>query len=70
MTQKFLGRTFDPKTHTYSFEDGTGTVPEEMRQDLFEAIEQRNAICANGLAVLATLFAWKQRLETNSGYQQ
>ena len=61
--QPFLGREhFDERTMMYSFKDGSGAVPEEMRQDLFDAIEDKDAVGHNGLSVLAVLFAWKQRL--------
>ena len=62
-TPLFLGRTeFDEKTMTYSFSDGSGKVPEEMRQDLELAAMQRTSAGGNGLSVLTCLFAWKDRL--------
>ncbi len=60
--RKFLGRTFDPSTMTYVFADGSGRVPEEMRHDMLNALELRNSMGGNGLAVLGTLFDWKDRL--------
>ena len=64
-SRKFLGRTFDHDTMTYVFSDGSGRVPEEMRQDVINATYERNCFGRNGLHVLATLFAWKDRLESN-----
>ena len=62
-TPLFLGRTeFDVNTMTYHFSDGSGKVPEEMRQDLESAAMQRTSAGANGLFVLGCLFAWKDRL--------
>lgn len=61
----FLWRTvFDENTQTYCFADGSGRVPEEMRQDMLNACEMRSPLGGNGLFVLGTLFAWKDRLET------
>lgn len=63
MTTPFLGRTvYDPMTRTYSFKDGTGVVPEEMRQEVLAACEDKNVMGGNGVPVLGTLFAWKDRL--------
>lgn len=67
-TPKFLGRPiFDEKTQTYVFADGSGRVPEEMRQDMLDAAEMRVRMengewSGNGMFVLGTLFAWKDRL--------
>ena len=63
----FLGREyFDCNTRMWVFRDGTGAVPEEMRQDLYNACEDRNPMGCNGLSVLSTLFAWKRRLAERS----
>jgi hypothetical protein len=65
---KFLGRLiFDDKTQTYAFRDGSGRVPEEMRQDLMNAALMRatlpdGQLGGNGMFVLGELFAWKKRL--------
>lgn len=62
----FLGREhFDEKTLMWTFRDGTGAIPDEMRQELFEACEDRNALGGNGIPVLCTLFEWKRRLTPN-----
>jgi hypothetical protein len=66
--QKFLGLPiFDDKTQTYAFRDGSGRVPEEMRQDLMNATLMRatfpdGQLGGNGISVLGELFAWKKRL--------
>jgi len=58
----FLNRTYDPTTMTYSFVDGSSTVPEEMRQDMILASYMQTGAGGNGIFVLATLFSWKERL--------
>lgn len=59
----FLGREiFDEKTRTYRFRDGTGIIPEEMEIDVMMACDKRNAMGFNGIYVLGTLFAWKDRI--------
>ena len=66
--QTFLGREhFDPNTRMWTFIDGSGAVPEEMRQDMLDATEMRVRMkdgewSGNGAFVLGTLFAWKDRL--------
>lgn len=64
----FLGREhFNPKTLQWTFRDGSGAVPEEMRQDMYDACDIKNGIEFNGASVLETLFAWKDRLMANAG---
>jgi hypothetical protein len=51
----------------WTFSDGSGAVPEEMRQDMLDATEMRVKMkdgewSGNGVFVLGTLFAWKDRL--------
>lgn len=64
----FLGREhFDPNTRMWTFSDGSGAVPEEMRHDMIDATEMRVRMkngewSGNGAFVLGTLFAWKDRL--------
>ena len=66
--QTFLGREhFDSNTRMWTFSDGSGAVPEEMRQDMLDATEMRVKMkdgewSGNGVFVLGTLFAWKDRL--------
>ena len=66
--QAFLGREhFDSNTRMWTFSDGSGAVPEEMRQDMLGATEMRVRMnngewSGNGAFVLGTLFAWKDRL--------
>ena len=65
---KFLGRTLDEKTMTYSYPDGSGgKLPEEMRQDVIEASHLRvkfndGTYGGNGIFVLSTIWKWKKRL--------
>ena len=59
----FLGRSyFNTNTNTYTFYDGSGSVPEEMKFDLELSFEDRNVMGCSGLSWLSTLFAWKDRL--------
>lgn len=64
---KFLGRTLDVNTMTYSFKDNSVPLPIEMKYEVEDATYHR-VWCAsgtqlgNGLAVLGTLFSWKRRL--------
>lgn len=61
MAEKFLGRPFDSKTMTYSFEDGSGGVlPIEMTYDVDAAVHERQGL--NALCVFGTIWAWKKRL--------
>ena len=67
MAAKFLGRTLDVKTMTYSFEDGSSPLPLEMKHDVESALVQRVQLAdgtwsGNGLFVIGTLFLWKRRL--------
>lgn len=68
MTNKFLGRTLDEKTMTYSYPDGSGgKLPEEMRQDVFNAslvyVKFKDGTYGgNGIFVLNTIWNWKKRL--------
>jgi hypothetical protein len=58
----FLGRTnFDVNTNTYTFSDGSGAIPEEMKFDLELEFEDRNEMGCNGVSVLFCLFSWKDR---------
>jgi len=65
---KFLGRTLDEKTMTYSYDDGSGgKLPEEMRQEVIDASTQRvklkDGTCGgNGIFVLGKIWEWKERL--------
>lgn len=64
---KFLGRTLDVKTMTYSFGDGSRPLPAEMKYDVEAAVDQRVQLATgmwsgNGPFVLGTLFSWKHRL--------
>lgn len=64
MKKSFLNRTiFDPNTMTWHFPDGSGVVPEEMRQDMLNAVEMKTVAGHNGVFILATLFSWKDRLK-------
>jgi hypothetical protein len=64
MKDTFLNRPiFDEKTLTWKFSDGSGVIPEEMRQDLLLAQEKKSNAGTNGVYVLATLWAWKERLK-------
>lgn len=60
--KQFLGRRYCEKTHTWIFADGSGRIPDEMRQDVIDATYERGPIGCNGPAVLSTLFSWKDRL--------
>lgn len=56
----FLGRTYyDEKTAMYSFADGSGKVPAEMKCDLAAALDSE----FSGVSYLGTLFTWKDRLD-------
>jgi len=65
---KFLGRPLDINTMTYQFADGSGGIlPEEMRQDVLNATEERVKLAdgswsGNGLFVLSTIWKWKKSL--------
>lgn len=60
---KVLGRSiYDSRTDTWSFVDGSGVIPDEMRFDLELALEKRDKLGCNGVAVLGTLFEYKDRL--------
>lgn len=65
---KFLGRTLDERTMTYSYPDESGgKLPEEMRQDTMNASEQHikfkdGTYGGNGIIVLGVIWAWKKRL--------
>lgn len=68
MTEKFLGRTLDVKTMTYSFGDGSGgALPMEMKYDVDNA-RNTYALLGNGewtgsaLFVFGTIWSWKKRL--------
>lgn len=64
----FLNRTeYSANNDTYSFKDGSGTVPGEMKHDMHISVSQRvempdGRLSGNGLFVLNTLFSWKERL--------
>jgi len=68
MPRQFLGRKFNPNTMTYSHSDGSGgALPEEMRQDMINAAEQRivfkdGTTGGNGLFVLYEMWKWKDKL--------
>lgn len=68
MAEKFLGRTLDVKTMTYSFADGSGGIlPIEMKYDVEAAVHQRvqlsnGMLSGNAVFVLGTIFEWKKRL--------
>ena len=65
MSRKFLGRTLDPRTMTYSFSDGSGgpPLPEEMRQDVLCAAEKTfGSGYGNAPFVLGAIERWKKRL--------
>jgi hypothetical protein len=65
---KFLGRTLDEKTMTYSYPGSTERpLPEEMRQDVINASEQYvrfkdGTYGGNGIFVLGKIWEWKKRL--------
>ena len=69
---KFLGRTLDINTMTYSFQDGSGgKLPVEMQQDVMNATHRHikfkdGTKGGNGLCVLGTIWEWKNRLGLNS----
>jgi hypothetical protein len=64
---RFLNRpVFDERTKTWVYEDGSGRIPEEMRQDLLLAQQKQTRLGSNGIFVLSTLFSWKDRLKANS----
>jgi len=54
---RFLGRYFDEKTLTWSFKDGSGTIPDEMRIDVIESIREKDG------SSLGVLFSWKDRFK-------
>ena len=63
MTSQFLGRrVWDHKTRMWTFLDGSGGVPDEMRQDVLSACDDKNAMGGNAIPVFYTLFSWKGRL--------
>lgn len=71
MNEKFLNRIFDPRTQTYSLEDGSFTVPIEMKYDMEMALYQYiqfkdGTYGGNGIFVLGTLWEWKKRLGIKS----
>ena len=65
---KFLGRTLDEKTMTYSYHDGSGgKLPEEMRQEVMAAAMQRiefkdGTHSGNGIFILGKIWKWEKRL--------
>ena len=65
---KFLGRTLDEKTMTYSHSDGSGGVlPEEMRIDVTESGSRYvqfkdGSFGGNGIFVLEKIWEWEKRL--------
>lgn len=61
--KKVLGRTYyDPRTRTWTFPDGSGSIPQEMYIDIRDASKIYNSAGSNGASVLGTLFEWKRRL--------
>lgn len=63
----FLGRTaFNANNMTYTFKDGSGAVPVEMRNEVLAACDTKNTMGANAAYVLGTLFSWKDRLAERS----
>jgi hypothetical protein len=62
----FLGRTeFNATTQTYSFSDGSGHVPAELKQAveaLAAEFEGYPAGSGQGIAILGLIWDWKDRL--------
>ena len=67
MENKFLGRTLNPNTLMWEYEDKSGyPCPEEMRQEVLLAMERRHKGpdgYYNGVAVLGTLFQWQEKMK-------
>jgi hypothetical protein len=62
MTNKFLGRTLDPLTMTYSHDDGSGgAVPIEVKYEMEMALAANYGLMGNFCAVMAPLWAWEAK---------
>ena len=63
---KFLGRTLDERTMTYSYSDGSGgKLPEEMRNDVLDTLAVRRAdgfSHGSTACALVVMWNWKKRL--------
>ena len=66
--QGFLGRQyFDDRTMTYTFSDGHGALPVEMRiatEHAANAPSDYGLSIGNGVFVLGEISAWKKRMES------
>lgn len=63
MKERFLGRTFDEKTKTWYFPDGSGgRIPDECRMEIESFVVAHQGQLGSGISALAILWDWKKRL--------